>query len=57
MDFLEGGTSSANLVTLKLLGGLQINDQPNCPCAIEWSQYPLIQKLTNAQIEELWHRG
>ena len=49
MDFLEGGTSSANLVTLKVLGGgLQINDQPNCPCAIEWSQYPLIQKLTNA---------
>ena len=48
MDFLEGGTSSANLVTLKVLGGVQINDQPSCPCAIEWSQYPLIQKLTNA---------
>ena len=45
MDFLEGGTSSANLVTLKLLGAA---DQPNCPCAIEWSPYPLIQYLTSA---------
>jgi len=52
MDFLEGGTSSANLVTLKLLGGLQINDQPNCPCAMEWSPYPLIQ---NQRIGRLRH--
>ncbi len=53
MDFLERGTSSANLVTLKLFGGLRLN--PNCPCAIEWSPCPLIQKLISAYIEKLWH--
>ena len=28
MDFLEGGTSSANLVTLKLLGGYRSTINP-----------------------------